>query len=85
MFYVYIITHHTNTVFYIGITNNLEKRIAEHICGININSFSSSKEVIMIEKRLKGWKRDRKIKLIKEKKPEFKNLLKAEYYNYSLC
>ena len=29
-YYVYILTNFLNTTFYIGVTNNLERRIAEH-------------------------------------------------------
>lgn len=29
--FIYIITNHTNTTLYIGVTSNLPKRITEHI------------------------------------------------------
>ena len=89
LYYVYIATNQRHTVLYIGITNNLNRRIYEHknklIKGFtnkyNIDKlvwyqeFSNPNEAIRIEKKLKGWKRNRKIDLIKSKNPEFKDLL----------
>ena len=88
-YFVYIITNYTNTVLYIGVTNNLERRIYEHKNGLNENSFTNKyhvnkliwfeefktpEEAILIEKRIKGWKREKKINLIKEKNPNFNDL-----------
>jgi len=30
MYFIYILTNFTNTTFYIGVTNNLERRMFEH-------------------------------------------------------
>lgn len=79
--YVYIITNYTNSVLYTGITNNLTRRLFEHKSGLSDSSFShkyklykliwfqefsSPQEAITIEKKIKGWKRAKKIKLIKK-------------------
>lgn len=88
-YYVYIATNKRNTVFYIGITNNIERRMFEHDNKLNegftkkynINKlvyyyeFNEPKEAIEYEKKLKGWKRNRKIELIKQINPEFKDLV----------
>ncbi len=89
-YFVYIITNYTNTVFYIGITNDLKRRIYEHKKGINISSFSKKyklyklvyyeifstpDDAIAYEKRLKGWKRNKKIELIKSKNLPFRDLV----------
>ena len=89
-FFVYIITNYQNTVFYTGITNNLKRRIYEHKKGI-VNSFSKKyrlyklvwyeefstpEEAIIIEKRIKGWKREKKMDLIKTENPNLKDLLR---------
>lgn len=89
--YVYIITNHANTVLYTGITNNLQRRVYEHKKGVDISSFSkkyhlykllwyeefpSPIEAISIEKKIKGWKRYKKIDLIKTMNPLFINLMK---------
>ena len=89
-YFVYIITNHTNTVLYTGVTNNLSRRIKEHKNGL-VNSsftkkyhlykliwfeeFNSPEEAILIEKRIKGWKREKKINLIRKKNPNFNDLL----------
>ena len=81
--YVYIITNYKNTVLYIGVTNNLQRRINEHRQGIGskfskkyrlykliwFEEFTSPLEAIATEKRLKGWRREKKVRLIEEKNP----------------
>lgn len=77
-FYVYILTNYTNTVLYIGVTNNLVKRVWEHKNSV-VQSFTSkykvnklvyfeifqtSYEAITREKQLKGGSRKKKIDLI---------------------
>ena len=32
-YYIYILTNYTKTVLYIGVTNNLKRRISEHFIG----------------------------------------------------
>ncbi len=86
---VYIITNKYNTVLYIGVTNNLERRIVEHknklVKGFSskynldklvyFESFNSIEDAIINEKRLKGWTRKRKIELIESVNPEWKSLV----------
>jgi len=86
--YVYILTNIHNSVFYVGVTSNLQKRILEHRNKIldgfskkyNLTKlvhyeFSNSIEAcIEREKQLKNWHRDWKINLIKEKNPSFDDL-----------
>lgn len=88
-YFVYIITNYTDTVLYVGVTNNLQRRIYEHKNGLSENSFTNKyhvyklvwfeefkapEEAILIEKRIKGWKRIKKINLIREKNPNFEEL-----------
>lgn len=68
MYYVYILTNMDNKVMYIGVTNNLERRLYEHSSGIagsftkryNINklvyfeSCDDIKATIEREKQLKA-------------------------------
>ena len=87
--FVYIITNYTNAVLYIGITNNIKRRIYEHRQGLLKGSFShkyhlykliwleefnTPSEAIEAEKKIKGWRREKKIKLICAKNPRFKDL-----------
>jgi putative endonuclease len=75
--YVYIVSNWSRTI-YIGVTNDLKRRIAEHklklIPGftqkyniailVYFEEFHDIRDAIRREKQLKGWKRERKIKLI---------------------
>jgi putative endonuclease len=88
-FWVYIITNHTNSVLYIGMTNNINRRIFEHRSGVVKSSFSkkyklyklvwaqefpTALEAITAEKKMKGWTREKKMSLILKNNPEFENL-----------
>jgi len=87
-YYVYIATNYTNSVLYIGVTNNLIRRMYEHknklVQGFtkkyNINKliayeiFDTSKEAILREKQLKAGSRAKKLKLIQSQNPYFKDL-----------
>ena len=92
--YAYIITNSRRTL-YIGITNDLERRLYEHrnkldegySARYNLTKlvyyevFSSSREAIAHEKRLKGWTRARKIDLIESKNPYWRDLSDFETEN----
>ena len=87
-FYVYILAGKRNGTLYIGMTNNLNKRVYEHKHGL-IEGFTKKYNVhklvyfektddaigaITREKQLKKWKRKWKIKLIEKDNPEWKDL-----------
>ncbi len=87
-YYVYIITNQNNTVLYIGVTNDLKRRIYEHKNTI-FKGFSSKynieklvyyeihnniNEAIVREKRLKEWKREWKDRVINELNPTWDEL-----------
>ena len=87
-YFVYILVNENNTTLYIGVTNNLYRRILEHkshqISGFtdkyNVNKlvyFESSQNVedaLNREKQLKNWHREWKFNLIKSTNPQFKDL-----------
>ena len=89
-YFVYISTNYTNTVLYTGITNNLERRIAEHqsesIEGFTkryhvtklvfYEEFQNVTDAIGAEKKIKGWTRKKKIELIQDLNPDWKDLSK---------
>jgi len=86
--YVYIMSNKNKTTFYIGVTNNLERRVAEHKEGSGSKFTSKYKlyeliyyeiiydieQAIKKEKQLKNWHRDWKLNLIKSLNPEMKDL-----------
>ena len=77
-YYVYILTNWNNHVMYVGVTNNLQRRIYEHkeklIDGFtskyNVNKLvyyeetTDKKSAISREKELKGWGRSKKDALV---------------------
>lgn len=88
-YFVYILSNHTNSVLYTGMTGNLSRRILEHKHGSITNAFTkkyrmyklvwyaefnSPNEAISIEKKIKGWRRSKKIGLIREMNPAFASL-----------
>ena len=87
-YYVYILTNKNNTTLYIGVTNNLKRRIYEHknklVDGfskkynlyklIYFETTTDSYSAISREKQLKGWTRLKKLDLIKSQNPEFEDL-----------
>ena len=78
-------TNRNKNVFYIGVTNNLKRRVVEHENGrdngfskkyncnylIYFEEFNSINLAIRREKELKGWRRSKKDDLIKSINPRF--------------
>lgn len=87
-YYVYILTTKLNKVLYIGVTNNLYRRLEEHKLKINrgftkqynlnklvyYEKYYSPMQAIKREKQLKNWKREWKLDLIKEMNPGFSEI-----------
>lgn len=88
LYWVYIMTNITNTVLYVGVTDDLERRIYEHkqklIEGftkkynctklVYYDEFSNPTDAIAAEKKLKGLKRWKKVRLIQAKNILWKDL-----------
>jgi putative endonuclease len=87
MYYVYIVASISRTL-YIGVTNDLRRRVYQHKMG-NIPGFTARYKVnrlvyfesaeeaeaaIAREKQLKGWVRRRKLALIEAENPEWNDL-----------
>lgn len=86
-YYIYIMTNKSGTL-YVGITNDLKKRVYEHknkmIEGFTkkynitrllyFETFNDVLSAITAEKKIKGWLRKKKIKLIESKNPDWKDL-----------
>ena len=88
MYYVYILTNKDNRVMYIGMTNDLVRRIGEHkselVDGftkryhvhnlVYFEEYSEVNEAIAREKQLKSWSRAKKNALVRSKNPDFADL-----------
>jgi putative endonuclease len=86
--FVYFMSNTYNNVLYIGVTNNLIRRIAEHKAKINkgftykyncdklvyYEEFDFIVEAIAREKQLKNLKREWKNELVNTKNPDWKDL-----------
>ena len=86
-YYVYILTNVSRTL-YIGVTNDLQRRLYEHRVGIGseftrkyhvhqliyYESTNSVWAAIEREKELKSWRRSRKIGVIEQKNPDWRDL-----------
>ena len=88
LYYVYILTTGNNIVLYTGVTNELRRRVFEHKSGYNegftkkyhvhkliyFEIFDYVELAIVREKQIKGYSREKKIKLIETMNPEWKEL-----------
>lgn len=87
-YFVYILTTKNNKMLYVGVTNNLERRVWEHkqkeIPGYtqkyNVDKlvfnqeFFDIEEAIAMEKKVKGWTRAKKDTLISSFNPNWDEL-----------
>ena len=92
-FYVYILANKKDGVLYIGLTNELERRLYEHktkrlkgfTSKYNIDKlmyfeeFETYEEAFTRERRLKKWNRDWKIELIEKENSGWDDL-SAEWF-----
>ena len=87
-YYVYIMTNTYNTTYYVGVTNDITRRVEEHKSR-GADSFTKKYNLTKLvyyethdsidiainrEKSLKKWKHKWKTDLIKSVNPEFKDL-----------
>ena len=90
-YYVYILTNKSGSVMYVGVTNDLVRRLYEHKNGL-VDGFTKKYNVhklvyyeittdinaaIAREKQLKGWTRKRKNALVMTKNPHWDDLSAA--------
>ena len=87
-YFVYITTNPTKTTLYIGITNNLGRRLTEHhesrgddstFVGryhcynlIYCEVYDNIEDAMRREKEIKKWRREKKEKLIEEQNPDWR-------------
>jgi len=91
-YYVYLLTNWNHRVMYLGVTNDLARRICEHknkvVKGFtekyNVNKlvyFEETGDVrsaLTREKEIKKWRREKKNALVISMNPEWKDLAEEE-------
>ena len=93
-YYVYIMTNRRHSPLYVGVTNDLVRRVYEHRNKL-AEGFASKYNITMLmyyettdnvesaigrEKQLKGWLKRRKIALIESVNPNWRDL-SLEWYS----
>jgi putative endonuclease len=92
-FYVYIVQSNSRRALYIGMTNNLRRRMFHHKTHrmegftddynatrlVYWESFDDVRKAINREKQLKRWRREKKITLIARLNPGWKDLAEDWY------
>lgn len=87
MYYIYMVTDKAEAVLYIGVTNDLTRRLYEHkneqIEGftkkyhlhklVYFEEYSEAKDAIAREKQLKRWTREKKNALVETKNPDWED------------
>ncbi|MBU1155074.1 MAG: GIY-YIG nuclease family protein [Proteobacteria bacterium] len=86
-YWVYILTNKGNKVLYTGVTGNLTRRLAEHLEGrskftakyhvnklVYAETYQDVDQALSREKQIKGGSRQKKIELIKEVNPYWRDL-----------
>ena len=88
-YYVYILTNATGVAIYVGVTNDLVRRMYEHRNKLDPNSYTAKYNIhklvyyeytgdvraaIEREKQIKGWNRARKNKLVESRNPQWEDL-----------
>jgi len=87
-YFVYLLTSKKNGTLYVGVTNNLLRRVSEHRAGVassftrkysvkRLVYFEAHSEIetaIQREKRLKRWRRAWKTGLIERNNPDWRDL-----------
>jgi putative endonuclease len=87
-YYIYIVASKRNGTLYIGVTNNLLRRMSEHKSGlvpgftqkhsvhnlVYFEEYEDIRDAIRREKVLKRWNRKWKIRLIEKMNPEWNDL-----------
>lgn len=92
-YFVYIVTNKNKTVLYVGVTNDLQRRVFEHenalITGFTkkynchflvfYERFQQVEDAIEREKEIKKWRREKKDNLINQFNPKWEFLNEKIY------
>ena len=92
VYYVYIVSNQSRTL-YVGVTNSIRRRIAQHKAGevegftrryhirrlVHFEVFGDVHAAILREKQIKRWRREKKIALILRENPDWHDLSDGWY------
>jgi putative endonuclease len=90
-YYVYVLTSVNRKVMYVGVTNNLENRVAQHRSGeggaftrryrvhtlVHAEEYQYVEDAIAREKEIKAWRRSKKDSLVEATNPSWADLLET--------
>jgi putative endonuclease len=88
-YFVYILANKPHGTVYIGVTNDVERRVWEHRLGkgfafcrkynvyqlVYVDEFQEVLDALAAEKRIKKWRRAWKDQMIAERNPEWLDLM----------
>ena len=86
-FWVYILAS-TSRVLYVGVTNDIRRRLSEHRSGIpgsftrryrvtrlvHLEELPTARDAIAREKEIKAWRREKKVRLVEAENPDWRDL-----------
>ena len=86
-YYVYIMANQSRNL-YVGVTNNIRRRVEEHKAGLTegftcrykidtlvyVESFSDIDSAIAREKQIKYWRREKKMRLVNQGNSDWRDL-----------
>ena len=97
-YFVYIVANPSRSTIYVGVTNDLKRRLSEHYENRGIRTtfagryhcyelvyferFQMVQHAIDREKEIKKWRREKKNRLIQSFNPGYKNLNPEIWNNY---
>jgi putative endonuclease len=95
--FVYILASKPNGTLYVGVTNDIVRRIHEHRTGegsefvdeydvtrlVHLERFDDIEQAFRREKQLKAWKREWKLDLIRENNPTWDDLYEEACRSYT--
>ena len=97
VYFVYILSNKWDTVLYVGMTNDLERRLWQHRNKVYqgftsryhvtklvyFEVYQDAIEAIAREKQIKRWRREKKLSLIQETNPKFEDLTGRVFGDFS--
>jgi putative endonuclease len=89
-YYVYLLTNKPRGTLYVGVTNDLVRRVYEHREGavkgftkqyglkqlVHFEKYDTPRSAIQREKNIKHWKRTWKLDLVNSSNPQWRDLYK---------